>query len=218
MIARIRGILDEVDDQVAFVSLALASGEDSPSLTHEILIPQYLRGDLLTQLGQVITLHTLEHLEPLSQGSSFVPRLFGFASARERRFFLLFTTVKGVGMRRALRAMAARPEEIARAIDEKDSKALVALPEIGRRLADTIIAELSGKVDEFAAPSGPGAASGRHVEVGALASEPARRAMAALIRLGESEREAQALVERAIGDEAAPESADELVALALAAR
>ena len=39
--------------------------------------------------------------------------------------------------------------EIAQAIESKDARFLCELPEIGKRTAETIIVELSGKVDQF---------------------------------------------------------------------
>src|SRR5712671_6350629 len=89
------------------------------------------------------------YLEGQGQGTSFVPRVLGFATPREREFFELFTTVKGLGNKRALRALAREPVEIAGAIAEKNTRALQELPEIGKRLAETVIAELTGKVEKF---------------------------------------------------------------------
>ncbi len=57
----------------------------------------------------MITLTTFQYLESQGQGSSVIPRLVGFQSTAEREFFELFTTVKGIGNRRALRAMAEDP-------------------------------------------------------------------------------------------------------------
>jgi Holliday junction DNA helicase RuvA len=218
MIARITGILEQIDENGALI--ALPGAQDGTGIAHEILVPAYLGARLERQLGQLVTLHTIEHLEPQAQGASFVPRIIGFASAQERRFFALFTTVKGVGMRRALRALVMTPGEVAQAIAERDPKALVELPEIGKRLAETMIAELHGKVDAYlpAAASPSDARASSQIEPGRMASEPARRAIAALIRLGEHEREAQALVRRALEAEPSIASADELVAMALASR
>lgn len=218
MIARISGILEQIDDHGALVTLP-SSGEGM-GLAYEVLIPAYLSEHLEAKVGKPITLHTFERLEAQAQGASFVPRIVGFFSTEERRFFALFTTVKGVGMRRALRALVMTPSEVARAITDRDVKALIQMPEIGKRLAETMIAELHGKVDAYlsasAIPGDPRASS--LIEPGRMASEPARRAVAALVRLGEHERDAQTLVRRAIEADASLSSADELVALALASR
>jgi glycolate oxidase len=65
---------------------------------------------------------------------------------------------------KALRALVHRPPVVARAIAEKDAKLLSTLPEIGKRMAERVIAELDGKVDAFLVP-GEGVASERGVRV-----------------------------------------------------
>lgn len=56
-------------------------------------------------------------------GEGSLPRLIGFEAARDRQFFELFTTVKGIGNRKALKAMAIEPAAIAALIVAKDAKA-----------------------------------------------------------------------------------------------
>ncbi len=88
------------------------------------------------------------------------------------------------------------------------------LPEIGKRTADTIIAELNGKVDRFLgpAPVGPGAAepSGTAVVM--------RDAVAALTQLGEPKLHARQLVEQAFAENPALDTPDALVAAAYRVR
>jgi len=68
----------------------------------------------------------------------------------DREFFRLFTTVPGIGVRKALRCLTIAVRDIARAIENKDSAVLTRLPGIGPRMAQKIIAELSGKAARFA--------------------------------------------------------------------
>lgn len=144
MLARISGMLESIAQNTALV--ALESG-----LGYEVLLPAYLAERLAGRAeGGRVTFHTLEYLESLNQGASFVPRLIGFADAREREFFELLTSVKGLGNKRALRAMAIEPAAIARAIHDRDARALQRLPEIGPKLAELIVHELKGKVEAFA--------------------------------------------------------------------
>ncbi len=124
------GILIAADSSAA--TIASASGD----LAYEVLLPAYLTEFLLaperpSPIGARLTLHTLHYLDSLNQGSSFIPRLVGFGSPRERDFFELLTTVKGLGNRRALRALAIEPGMVARAIVERDNRVLQRLPEIG---------------------------------------------------------------------------------------
>ena len=60
-----------------------------------------------------------------------------------------FTTVKGIGVRTALRALTAPVGQIADAIERKDTRFLVGLQGIGKRTAELIIAELGGNVKQF---------------------------------------------------------------------
>ena len=97
-------------------------------------------------LGVRMSFHTLQYLEAQGQGTSFIPRTIGFGSRREREFFELFTSVKGLGNKRATRALAEEPALIAQGIAARDVKALQRLPEIGKKLAETIILELRDKI------------------------------------------------------------------------
>ncbi|MEM9167069.1 MAG: Holliday junction branch migration protein RuvA [Planctomycetota bacterium] len=206
MIESIAGTLTDIDDQGAVLDI-------QGPITCRVLLPAYLAQTLATEIGNAIELRTLSYLEGQGQGTSFIPRLVGFASATEREFFELFTTVKGVGSRKALRALAVPPAEVAQAVTQHDAKALVALPEIGKRLAETIIAELDGKVARFlalneldrAAEAGPLPRA-----AGSLRGEAAA-AMAALIALGEQPDAAERMVRAAEALEPKPDTTDALI-------
>lgn len=222
MIARITGTLEQIDDGEALI--ALPGG-----VAHEVLVPAYLARRLAAQTGgSTVTLHTLEYFESQNQGASFIPRLIGFASVAERSFFELLTSVKGLGNKRALRAMAGEPGLIARAIYDRDTRALQRLPEIGPKLAELIVHELKNKVEPYVrlglggltgpASSGPAAgplevearpARKPRVRLGepapdaaepapAPAAPPIRQTVEVLITLGETPLEAERLVARAI--------------------
>ncbi|TVQ32862.1 MAG: hypothetical protein EA376_04235 [Phycisphaeraceae bacterium] len=209
MIVRVTGVLERVDGNAAVVAIEAAG------VAHEVLLPRFLAEKLTSDTGAPITLHTIELLEAHNQGASFTPRLIGFATAGDRRFFELFTTVKGIGTRKALRAMAAPIPEIAGAIARRDTSALQKLPEIGKRMAETIVAELSGKVDAFL-----GSAESQVVEpkTGAAASPAGEQAISALVRLGESRADAERMVQRALASGADPQTPDAILAAAYATR
>ncbi|MCA9279864.1 MAG: hypothetical protein H6815_05390 [Phycisphaeraceae bacterium] len=214
MIARITGTLEAIDG----LAILIATPD---GLGRELLMPAFLTDTLTPQLGQTVTLHTMEYLESHNQGASFIPRLIGFTRINEREFFELLTTVKGVGNRKALRAMIHPPQRIAAWILARDAKALTSLPEIGKRTAETMIAELSGKLDAFASADDAlsmKTKSGSAVEalpISNLQYPPnIQDAIDALITLGESRQIAEQRVARAIkavGDDA---TADTLVAAA----
>jgi Holliday junction DNA helicase RuvA len=203
MISRIQGTLLAIEDGKALLRV--------DSLTYEVMIPGADHQRLALQLGQSIELHTLYYLENQNQGAAYVPRLIGFNSPGDRAFFELFTTVKGIGNRKALRSLQLPFGTIAAAIAEKDVDLLKSLPEIGKRTAETIIVELHGKVDRF-------------VEVKPVAGVPGgmsdsraaliQDSVTILTQLGEQKAVARQLVERALNADPAIERADALVAAA----
>lgn len=119
-----------------------------------------------------------------------------------------------MGNRKALKAMAIEPGVFARAIAERDGRALQQLPEIGKRMAETVIAELTGKVDGFVSYDGvelkPRAAQ--------IPSGPATEAVATLVALGETRADAERLVERATSRDPGLASAESIVAAAFSLR
>lgn len=183
------------------------------SIAYELLVPAADLQRLAGQVGQSVEFHTLQFLESQGQGATFVPRLVGFASPEEREFFELFTTVRGVGTRKALRALELPFHQVAQAIAERDLSLLVSLPEIGRRTAETIVASLRGKIDRFVevkpaavAEAGRAIPSGRGMLM--------RDAAAVLVQLGEPPLHARQLVDRALSEDPSLETAEDLVAAA----
>ncbi|RMH09761.1 MAG: Holliday junction DNA helicase RuvA [Planctomycetota bacterium] len=186
-------------------------------LSYEVLIPAYAVGVLAGRVGEQIRLETKSYIESQAQGAVLTPRLVGFLSADERAFFELFTTVKGLGTRKALRALAQPPGEVASAIANRDHRALQQLPEIGKRLAETIIVDLADKVARLTWV--PAAAIERKpIPKNAAASE----AVAALVALGQSRGDAERLVDRALalaaGSGRALDTPDAIITAALQAQ
>ncbi len=211
MIVRVRGVLESVRGDRAVVWMG-ARGE--AGVARELLVPAAIVDELGALVGQEVELETVEYLESVGQGASFVPRLIGFMSADQRALFELLTKVKGLGNRRALRAFAAPVGEIASAIGAGDTRALTKLPEIGKKLAETICLELRERVVGLGAGSvvGPGGGA----IAGAPVSGGASQAVAALVRLGENRASAEALVGEAVRVEPKLAGADEILAAALA--
>ena len=172
-------------------------------LWYEVLVPACDAERLRRRLGQDIVLHTIHYFEGDPSHGQQTPRLIGFLTETDRDFFRLFTTVKGIGLRKALRALVRPPAEVAAAIANKDAKFLIALPEIGRRTAEQIIVELSGKVDDFAGELAPA--------VEAEFSESAAEAIAVLVQLGERRADAVALVERVLAVAPELQSPEEII-------
>jgi holliday junction DNA helicase RuvA len=181
MIARITGRLEEVSTDAALL--------DTGGIAYEILLPACEVERLARRVGQEVVLHTIHLIEGDPARGSTVPRLIGFAAEIDRDFFRLFTKVKGIGVRKALRALARPVADVATAIEDKDASALTALPEIGKRTAEQVIAELHGKLADYAGPV-------RAADTDEPLSDAANEALAVLVQLGERRPEAAELVQR----------------------
>ena len=195
MIARIAGRLEEVSDGLALV-------DTGGGLWYEILVPACDWERLGRRVGQDIILHTIHYFEGDPSHGMQTPRLIGFGCEGDRDFFRVFTTVKGIGVRKALRALLRPVAEVAAAIQAKDAKLLVTLPGVGKRAAETIIAELHGKVETFAGEALPA-----EVEM----PEAAAEALSVLVQLGERRADAMALIERVITVAPELESPEEII-------
>jgi Holliday junction DNA helicase RuvA len=202
MIARLAGTLEELQDGVALVRCG--------ALTYEVLVPAADQMRLAGAIGAEVEFVTLHYLESQGQGSSFWPRLIGFRTARDREFFELLTTVKGIGNRKALRALQLPFPQVAQAIVDRNLALLTSLPEIGRKTAETIVVDLKEKMGPFIEV---GAAPGRG-PVPAAAGQLALDAVAILVQLGESRAGARELVERALHADASLASPDAVVTAA----
>ncbi|MBT3199444.1 MAG: hypothetical protein HN350_05965 [Phycisphaerales bacterium] len=185
MIARIAGRLQEMHGPTALIDTGVG-------LWYEVMVPATDAERLSPRVGQDVILHTINHIEGDPTRGAMTPRLLGFDTPADRDFFKLFTTVKGIGVRKALRALIKPMGEIAAAIQAKDAKFLIALPEIGKRTAETIIAELHGKVENYA-----GELSSETGETSDI-PEAGHEAASVLIQLGERRADALALVERVL--------------------
>ena len=218
MITQLSGTLVAIEDGAAHVQC----GE----LTYEVLVPAADSMSLAARIGQGVRFHTLHYLEGQGQGSSFWPRLIGFQNAGDRAFFELFTTVKGIGNRKALRALQLPFAQVAEAISMRDHALLQSLPEIGKRTAEAICVELKGKVDPFVKGGGPAAGSapagGKGAARGPITAEgkllaAARDAVEVLAQLGHPKTIARDMVERVMAREDLPKdpTPDAIVELAL---
>jgi Holliday junction DNA helicase RuvA len=157
---------------------------------YEVLIPEFTRRQLQSELSQTVSLHTIEYLEGNPMQGRMTPRLIGFLSEVEREFFELVCSVDGVGVKKALRAMVRPVKEVATAIEEQDAKGLSALPGIGPAMAERIIAKLRRKVPKFALMVARD--EGRQSEV---ESDVVSETYEVLRSLGHSESEARRLLD-----------------------
>jgi Holliday junction DNA helicase RuvA len=135
--------------------------------------------------------------------------LYAFATAEERDWFRLLTTVQGVGMKVALSLLSSlSPAELGRAIAAGDRAMITRADGVGQKLANRLTSELKDKVEALglayaATPGlrvGPGAAG---------AGGAIEDAVSALVNLGYRRPEALAAIDRVaarIGEDARAEA------------
>jgi Holliday junction DNA helicase RuvA len=115
-------------------------------------------------------------------------QLFGFQDLAEKQIFLLLISVSGIGPKLAVNILSGIPaEELARALKAGDQARLVAIPGVGRKLAERMIVELK---DKFATLSTAGVESPKP-EMG---SHLMQDAVSALVNLGYKRPEAEKTV------------------------
>ena len=185
MIVRLSGTLIEVAEE----SIVL----EREGVAREVLVPHFAVAELAAYRGRVVTLHTLEFFEGNHSSGNLVPRILGFLHPEDRDFFSRFVSVKGIGPRKALKALCEPVRRIATWIETGDAKALTRLPGIGARAAELIVASLKGKMDDLALP---GTVAGREREPVDL-SQAQRDALEVLVAWGDTRSDAQRWLERA---------------------
>ncbi len=133
--------------------------------------------------------------------------LYGFRTVEELGFFNLLLTVTGVGPKAALAIVGSRPTaELQIAILQQDQAVLVAIPGIGRKLAERVIFELKEKV------AAAGVAAAGTVLVGAASDGDV---VAALQALGYSLAEARDAARAALATPGVGTSLEDRVKAAL---
>jgi len=165
-------------------------------LYYELMIPSGLYSQLkeAASNGSEITLFTLNFIEAGDRKSYHYPRLVGFTDSIDKEFFQVFTTVPGLGIRKALKSLTLPIRDIATAIETKNAATLSRLPGIGGRLADKVIAELCGKMARFALSKGEHALTSISKEESDLQME----AVEVLLQLQYSRVAAEAMVQKAL--------------------
>ena len=115
-------------------------------------------------------------------------QLFGFQDLGDKQLFLLLLGVSGIGPKLAVNILSGiASDELSRALKEGDQVRLMAIPGVGRKLAERMIVELKDKFASLA-PTGPESAK---IEGG---SQLLSDAVSALVNLGYKRPEAEKIV------------------------
>jgi Holliday junction DNA helicase RuvA len=199
MIAQIEGKLISLDDKSALVQVG--------QVGYEVLLPGYAVSNLGGSIGKDVTLCTMEYYEGTPGRGNLIPRLVGFLSQAERDFFDKYTSVKGMGIKKGLKSLTIPIATIAGAIEAGDEKILLSLPSVGKRFAQLIIAELQGKLKDFAVGAPASAGVGEKFELYQT------EALEILVAWGEKRTEAMELITLTCKKHPEIKAAEELVPL-----
>ena len=139
MIGQLHGVVVERDPQRVLL--------DVQGVGYEVEIPLSTFYQLAEVDGPTI-LHT-----------HFVVRqdaqlLYGFATTGERELFRVLIKVNGVGPKTALAVLSGlEVADFIRAVNSENKKTLAGIPGVSQRNAEHIIADLRGKLDDYAVVS-----------------------------------------------------------------
>jgi Holliday junction DNA helicase RuvA len=161
-------------------------------VTYELALPPFAAEWVEQHApGDELALYTYQH----GSERQPVPQFFGFPRLAEREFFRKLIEVPGMGPAKAVRALTRPVSEIARWVEADDARSLRQLPGVGERLAQTVVAQLHGRVlEESLLRDGAPAADGP------AAADVRGDAIDALVALQYGRREAEQLVAEALRD------------------
>lgn len=200
MIGKLKGTVDSVSDDLVLIDV------------HGVVYEAHASAKTLGALpgpGEAAVLFT----EMIVREDMI--RLYGFASAAEKAWFITLMTVQGVGARVALSILSVlTPSELASAIALQDKAMVGRANGVGPKLALRIVTELKGKGPALgtvdAGTLGLQTALGAGAAPGNVAD-----AVSALTNLGYSGSEASAALARVVAREGDGVATDKLIRLGL---
>ncbi|MBU0650432.1 Holliday junction branch migration protein RuvA [bacterium] len=104
----------------------------------------------LPELNKIAKLYTYLYVR------EDVLRLYGFFTCEEHEFFLLLTSISGIGPKVALGILSSMDvSEFKQAVLNKDITLITKIPGIGRKTAERIVLEIESKIDAIRDDSKP---------------------------------------------------------------
>ncbi|MBT3930134.1 MAG: Holliday junction branch migration protein RuvA [Rhodospirillaceae bacterium] len=206
MIARLKGILDEVGLDWIVIDVA--------GVGYQVFCPARVI-TALPAVGEPLSLHIETHVR-----EDHI-HLFGFASARERECFRMLTTVQGVGAKVGLGILGTLSvDDLTTAIVAEDKALLTRADGVGPRLAARLMTELKDKIlslnGEFAPSVAASAANaGAGGPTDGAGDTVSADAVSALVNLGYGRAEAFSAVNRAAQAQGDASDLDLLIPAAL---
>lgn len=126
--------------------------------------------------------------------------LYGFRTEREKKLFLMLTSVSGIGPKLAITVLSGlSAEELIEAIRSGNLARLVAIPGVGRKTAERLIVELRDKAAALAAADTDMDRTAQTPEAGA--AEVREDIVSALVNLGYQKAAAERAVTSALREE-----------------
>lgn len=184
LIARLTGKLIQKQPNAIIV--------DVGGVGYELIVPLSTFYDL-GPLGSEVTLRAYTYVREDAL------QLYGFHTDRERRLFLLLTSVSGIGPRLAITALSGlNAEELILAIQQNNLARLVAIPGVGKKTAERLIVELRDKVSTLVGAFPEDAVSGA---AGVEASTMREDLVSALVNLGYQRNAADKAVTTAFAED-----------------
>lgn len=171
-------MIDYIKGQVTDINSESLTIENF-GIGYKILIPVnlYFKGP---KIGDQVTIHTVAVYREDSQ------RLFGFLNKIDQTTFEKLLQVTGVGPKLALSLIGhLETKDLENAITSHDSLSLSKIPGIGKKTAERLILELKDKIKKFKT-------SDSHLD------STTQDAIQALIHLGYPQKEAYALIQKAL--------------------
>ena len=116
---------------------------ETNGIGYQILTPSsYTKS--LPKLGENIKIYTYHHIREDQE------LLFGFLTQQEKAFFLKLTSVSGVGPKVGIKIISQLSlQDFTEAILGNKITTLVALPGVGKKMAERLIIELKDKLDHI---------------------------------------------------------------------
>ena len=180
MIAKLKGIVDSVDEGSAVI--------DVNGVGYLVSASSRTLRDLVVGGPATLLVETIVREDAIA--------LYGFLETPERDWFRILTTVQGVGARVALSILSTlSPDEIVRAIAAQDRATLSRPGGVGPKLAARLATELKDKAAAFGVAAGPVRATDATAPAGPTGSIN-EDAISALVNLGYRRVEAFGAVAR----------------------
>ncbi|MPZ50740.1 MAG: hypothetical protein GEU75_15815 [Dehalococcoidia bacterium] len=190
MISHLRGRLARKNEPASSVEV------DVDGVWYEVELPAFVwRALEEREIGEEVELETFYFLTQ----NAPIPRLIGFLRGVEKEFFRKLVTVPNVGPTTATKALVFSVSTIAGWIETGDTAALGRLPGVGKRTAETMVAQLRGKVVEEALLADEGFDKPEAPRE-PVSSEVTRDTVDALVALGYTRSEAERLMQQVEAD------------------